>query len=82
MEELKAVTADKRPQHIRDRLELALELANIIEEEALVRIATEHFVKWIAIIDALTSASEKESDTHFPNNLDRIIHESRQTSSD
>lgn len=79
MQELSQVPSDERPQYIRDRLQLALELASVIEEEALVRIRTEHFVRWIAVVDTLTAyRTEEQTRDNSPDDLDSIIHETRQ----
>jgi hypothetical protein len=59
-------------------LELALEVAAVIEEEALVRIPTEHFVRWIAVIDALSAGAGEGEDADITVELDQIIREVRQ----
>ena len=70
-----------RMRHIRDRVGLALELAAAIEEEALVRVPTEHFIRWIAVIDGLTGPEGfvREPDQPGPQGpeLDRLIDEAR-----
>lgn len=78
MDSLSNTTIDERPHFMRDRLQLALELANIIEEEALVRVQTEHFVRWIAIIDALSSASSVPENNETQPDINDIVHQSRQ----
>jgi len=82
MKELSEIAPDKRPQFMRDRIKLALELANIIEEEMLIRIPTEHFVRWIAIIDALSSSSNNPSNDSSQSNIDKIIQEARRNTRD
>lgn len=74
--------AEDRPQYMRQRLQEALELATIIEEEALVRIQTEHFVRWIAIIDTLMSTSGSAPNDVDPAELDRAIQEARRRPDD
>ncbi len=82
MAQLRSLNPDKRPQHIRERLGLALELSNIIEEEALVRIPTEHFVRWIAIIDALSSSRNTSDVEDSIPDINEIIHQIRQDNGD
>ncbi len=82
MHELGSAAPKYRPQHMRQRLEEALELANIIEEEALIRIPTEHFVRWIAIIDTLMSTSRSAPTDVDPAELDRTIQEARRRPDD
>jgi hypothetical protein len=79
MTELSQVALDRRLAHIRDRLGLALELAAAIEEEALIRVPTEHFVRWIAVIDGLTGpeGAAREPQGPGPEDLDRLIEEGR-----
>jgi hypothetical protein len=78
MADLAAVEPPARLAFIRDRLGLALELAAAIEEEALVQVATEHFVRWIAVIDGLTGAEGIPVEPEPPGpELDRLIEEGR-----
>lgn len=78
MADLAEVEPARRLAYIRDRLGLALELAAAIEEEALVRVPTEHFVRWIAVIDGLTGAEGVPVEPEPPGpELDRLIEEGR-----
>jgi hypothetical protein len=64
--------------HMRDRLGLALELAAAIEEEALVHVPTEHFVRWTAVIDGLGGVEGQPILPGPPGpELDRLIEEGR-----
>jgi hypothetical protein len=81
MTAMAAVPAAERMLHIRNRLGLALELAAAIEEEALVRLPTEHFIRWITVIDGLTGpeGAVRSPDQPGPQGpeLDRLIDEAR-----
>lgn len=81
MAEVAAVPPGERLAHIRDRLGLALELAGAIEEEALVRVPTEHFVRWIAVIDGLTAPGGEriQPEPPSPEELGRLIEEGRRS---
>lgn len=81
METMGGMGRAERVIHIRDRLGLALELAAAIEEEVLVRIPTEHFIRWITVIDALygpggVAAAPDQGGPQGPE-LDRLIEEGR-----
>jgi hypothetical protein len=81
MQEMAAIPAPRRMAAIRDRLGLALELAAAIEDEALVRIPTEHFIRWITVIDGLTGPEgdvrEPAPQGPDPGDLNRLIEEAR-----
>jgi hypothetical protein len=76
MEEIAREESPNRAEHIRGRLELALALAEDIENEALIRIPTEHLVRWLNVLDA-----QPLPDDQIPEegeDLDELIHEIRQ----
>lgn len=81
MAEMAALPAEERLRHMRNRLGQALELAAAIEDEALVRVATEHFVRWITVIDGLTGPDGRPRGGQGPEvdgpDLDRLIDEAR-----
>lgn len=68
---------EERPQHIKERIELAQELAEIMEEEALVRIPTEHFVRWLAVLNAMKKQSATKEPPLTEEELGRIIEQTR-----
>ncbi len=79
MAELAELELADRPGHMRNRLQLALELSNILEEEALVRIPAEHFVRWIAILDRLAPPSSRDVDDGLgPDEIQDIIQQTRE----
>ena len=82
LRELARTPPNQRTQYIRDKLELALELGSIIEEEALVRVPTEHFVRWIAVIDALERSRPQEAGSDVSEQLDDVINEARRWQAD
>lgn len=70
--------ADDPPEHMRDRLSLALQLAGAIEDEALVRIQTEHLLRWIEAIDYCTQGRGEGADTDLDEEeLEEIIRRER-----
>lgn len=80
LSELAAVSPGERLRHMRQRIGVALELAAVIEEEVLVRIPTEHFVRWIAVIDAIEQAGPAGGpEAPNPEELDRLIDEARRS---
>ena len=83
MSDLAARPPEERPRFMRDRIGLALELAAAIEEEGFVRIPTEHFIRWIAVIDGLAGVPAAEADPGpRPEDLERAIREVRQRGQD
>jgi hypothetical protein len=81
MSRLADVAAADRPAYIRDRIQLALELSNIVEEEALVRFPTEHFVRWIAVLDGLSTTRGDEENELGPDELNEIVRQVRRDTS-
>ena len=83
MADLAARPPEDRPRFMRDRIGLALELAGAIEEEGFVRIPTEHFIRWIAVIDGLAGVPAAEADPGpSPEDLDQAIRDVRQRGQD
>jgi hypothetical protein len=78
MENLSRIGLSDRPKHMRQRLELALALAEDIENEALIRIPTEHLVRWLNILDSLSTSPPPYS-SEERGDLDELIHKVRGT---
>lgn len=79
MTDLAAQPPATRARFMRDRIGLALELAGAIEEEGFVRVPTEHFIRWIAIIDGLAGIPAGEGEPGpAPGDLDQAIREVRE----
>lgn len=79
MQELSDVSLDQRPHFMKERLELALALADDIEDEVLIRISTEHIVRWLNVLDLMsTPGAPGQEDAEESDNLDEIIHRARQ----
>ena len=77
MEELSAQEPSERPEHMRRRLELALALADAIEDEVLIRIPTEHLVRWLNVLDVLTTSVPSPEEGNGED-LSELIHRARQ----
>lgn len=68
--------AENPVQHVRDRLNRALELAEIVEDEALVRVDTAHLITWLQVLDA-ASRGGAEAESIDRDELDELIEEER-----
>lgn len=83
MQDLAARPLEDRPRFMRDRIGLALELAAAIEEEGFVRVPTEHFIRWIAVLDGLAGVPAAEVDPGpRPEDLEQAIRDARQRRED